>query len=243
MSIKNALHKNSPSILLAFGIGGFIGAVAYTARIAPKAEHILDDLPPEASKIDKIKAIGPTYAPILGLVLASTGAILASNRMMRDRYAALLVLYSFTDQVAQRWKSSAEEELTNKAFHRVKEKVVGADEPIPKELADKEDTNIFFDAYSKRWFTAGSIEYVRKAINDINQSVYSDDYAPLNDFYYAVGLEDIEYGEHVGWHVSSGAVDIDLTPIIRDDWGEERAYISVSFSIKPRDYQLPDPPV
>jgi len=239
MKVQNFAKENAPSILLALGIGGFIGAVFYTAKVATKANDILTNLPPEASKLDQVRSVAPTYAPVLGLMLASTGAILSSNRIMRNRYAALLVLYSFTDQMVERWKSSAEKEMSAKAFQKVKENVVGADDPIPNEIVEDKNSTIFYDRYSGRWFSTDSVEQVRKVINDVNQTVFEDDYAPLNDFYYGLGMDNVEYGDHVGWHISSGAVNIELTPIIRDD----RAYIAISFNVKPRDYTLPDPPM
>lgn len=233
MNIKNALQSNAPSILLGLGIGGFIGAVFYTAKVAPEASKISSELPPEASKTARIRAIVPTYAPVAGLVLASTGAILASNRIMKNRYAALLVLYSFSEQVAERWQKAAKEELSNKSFKSIKDKVVGADEDIPEHiLKEAEETggHVLWDHFSGRWMTTGSVETVRSVINDLNEAMYSSDFVCLNDFYYELGMPPIGHGDNIGWHIEDGAIKIELTPIIRN----EKPYISVSFNLEPR---------
>lgn len=232
MKLQNTLKQNAPSILLALGLGGFVGAVVYTARVAPKANDILSDLPPETSKLDQAKAVAATYAPVAGMVLASTGAILASNRIMRNRYAALLVLYSFTEQVVERWKSSALEEVGSKKFKNIKDRVVGSDDPIPDDILNQEGATMLYDTYSGRWFTTDSVESVRRVINDVNEDMFRENFASLNDFYYGLKMDKIEYGDDVGWHIDDGAVNIELTPIIRD----ERPYISISFSVKPRKY-------
>lgn len=232
MNVQNTLKQNSPSILLALGLGGFVGAVVYTAKVTPKANDILSELPPDASKLDQVRAVASTYAPVAGLLLASTGAILAGNQIMRNRYAALLVLYSFTEQVVERWKSSALEEVGSKKFKDIKDRVVSSDDPIPDDILEQEGSTTLYDAYSGRWFNTDSVETVRRVINDINETMFREDYAPLNDFYYGLGMDKIEYGDEVGWHIDNGAAKIELTPIIRD----EKAYISISFSIKPKDY-------
>ena len=234
MNVQNTLKQNTPAILLAFGIGGFVGAVVYTAKVTPKANDILSGLPPDASKLDQARSIASTYAPVAGLVLASTGAILASNRIMRNRYAALLVLYSFTDQLVERWKASAQKEVNAKGFQKIKERVVGTDEDIPDHVTADDTKTIFYDNYSGRWFNTDSVETVRKVMNDINDTMYREDFVPVNDFYYGLQMDPVEYGNHVGWHIMDGSTTIELTPIIRDD----HAYISISFNLKPRDYEI-----
>lgn len=233
MKLQNFVKNESPSILLGLGIGGFIGAVLYTAKVAPKAKEKAADLPPEASKMAYIRAVAPIYIPVAGLVLASTGAILASNRIMKNRYAALLVLYSFSEKVAEKWKDAAKEELSTKSFKNIKDKVVGAEEDIPAEViseAENSGATMLYDSYSGRWMTTESVETVRKAINDINEQMYREDFAPLNDFYFALKMDPIEYGSEVGWHIDDGSVAIELTPIIRND----KPYIAISFNLKPR---------
>lgn len=234
MKLKNTVQQNSPSILLALGLGGFVGSVILAAKAAPIARDILEEKfedDSESTLIDKGRAVAPVYAPVVGLMLASAGAILASNRIMRQRYAALLVLYSFTEQVAERWKESAQKEVSAKSFQKIKERVSGSDEPIPDEI----DTTrtVFYDKYSDRWFPTDSVETVRKVMNDINEQMYREDFVPINDFYHGLGLGSIEYGENVGWHIEDGSVNIELVPIIEED----KAYISIVFSLRPRDYK------
>jgi hypothetical protein len=233
MNIQNTLKDNAPSILLALGLGGFFSAVFYTAHVAPKARDILSDLPAETSKLDQARSIIPTYAPVAGLLIASTGAVLASNRIMRNRYAALMVLYSFTDQMANRWKDAAQEEVSKKSFQKIKERVVGSDKPMPEEVRNSGASTILFDKYSDRWFTANSVESVRQAMNDVNATIFREDFAPLNDFYFAIGLNSIDYGNEVGWHVDDSPIEIQLIPIIEHE-PEPVPYIAISFSVKPR---------
>lgn len=231
MDVKGLLRQNSPSILLALGVGGFISAIVYTANVSPKAQDILEEMPPEASKIDRVKSVAPMYAPVAGLVFASTGALLMSNKIMRNRYAALFMLYSFTDQMLDRWKTASQENMTAKAYQKVKESIAKSDTSVPEEMKDGEGM-IYLDRLNGKWFRARDVESVRKIINDLNAVAYREDFVPVNHFYHALGIEGTEDGDNIGWFAEDGPIDIDWVPIIRDDV----AYMSLIFNVKPRDY-------
>ena len=57
-----------------------------------------------------------------------------------------------------------------------------------------------YDCYTGRYFSA-SMEDVRRAVNDVNKRLISEDYAPLNEFYANLGLEEVKVGDDLGWNV------------------------------------------
>jgi len=230
MNIKTQLNRHSPSILLGLGITGFVAAVILAAKSAPEAKEKLAELPPDASKMAQVKSVAPTYAPIAALVLASSGAILASNNIMRNRYAALFALYSFTDQMGTRWKEEALKQVGDKAFKQMEKNVLTPEEDIPEEVLLADGPTILFDNFSGRWFNAYTVEHVRKAINECNQIMFDEGWCYLNEFYDLVGLPRTGPGHYLGWRQEDGTIDIVLTAFER----AEEPRLAISYNIEPR---------
>jgi hypothetical protein len=91
---------------------------------------------------------------------------------------------------------------------------------------------LFFDVYSGRYFQTDSVETVRKVVNDLNDRLFAEDFVPLNDFYFGVGLPNVEFGDEVGWHVIDGSVQVKYDSFLKND----RPGVTVSFELKPRSY-------
>lgn len=48
-------------------------------------------------------------------------------------------------------------------------------------------------------------------MNDLNSDLLNDGYISLNDFYYAVGLDDTQLGSILGWRYESSLIDINFS--------------------------------
>jgi len=246
MNWKNELIKRSPSILFGSGILGFVAAVVMSAKATPKAMRILEKMPrcvemnsksedylkSSPSELDKIRAIAPTYLPTAGMVLLSTGMLMASDRIVRNRYASLLTLYSITERAMREWESATTDNVTKKKLQTIKEQAMAPDVEIPSEEDFVDGNRLFWDTYSGRFFYAQSVDTVRRIFSDINLRVVKEDYVPLNDFYYVLGLDPVGYGGDNGWNVEDGEVNPTFDSLMRND----RAYISVQYTVKPRNW-------
>jgi hypothetical protein len=233
MKVKQTLHNNSPTILAAFGVVGFISAIVMTAKAAPKAERVLEDVPEDAPIVEKIKAVSPIYAPTAGMILISTACIVGSNRIHRYRYASLLALYSIGEKTLERWQESTLEAVGKKKFEKVEERVREPRDDPPSSMIIDDNRVLFYDLFSGRHFHGNSIESVRKVVNDLNDQMYSEDFASVNDFYYGVGLDRMEYGSEWGWNIADGAVTVEFDAFIKN----ERPVVSVSFPTRPKEYK------
>lgn len=244
MNLKNELINRAPTLLFSAGVAGFITAVVMSARATPKAmarlnelEHLAEEHGPRyvrfnnPKRVDKIKAVIPVYVPTAGMVLLSTGLLMASDRIVRNRYASLLTLYSVTERTLSSWKTATEESVTNKKFHEIKERVITpTEDPQYDERAEAEGMHRFWDLYSKRYFYAPSVDTVRRIFKDINLKLVTEDFIPLNDFYYLVGLDPVGYGNDVGWHVN----DMEIEPWFDGGLIKDIPYIVVEYEVKPR---------
>ncbi len=233
MKLKNTVTRQSPAILAALGCIGFITSVVMSAKATPKAMEILETQPEDSTTMEKVKAIAPIYAPTVGMMLVSTACVVGSNRIHRYRYASVLALYSIGEKSLQRWQRAVLDEVGEKKYENVRERIVAPDEPLPVSLiVDGDDRVLFFDVYSGRYFRTDSVETVRKVVNDLNDQLFRDDYVTLNEFYYEVGLPQVEFGNECGWNVSNGSIQVVYDAFIKDD----KPCISVSFAIKPKEY-------
>jgi hypothetical protein len=232
MKLKNTLTRQSPTILAALGCVGFITSVIMSARASPKAMEVLEEMPEDGPVMDKVKAIGPIYAPTVGMILLSTACIIGSNRISRYRYASLLALYSIGEKSLQKWQKAVLDEVSEKKYGNVRERVLTSDKPIPSSIVMDDERVLFFDVYSGRYFRADSVETVRKIVNDLNDQLFVDDFVSLNDFYFEVNLPQVEFGNEAGWNVSNGSIKIDYDAFIKND----KPCVSISFVLKPKKY-------
>lgn len=234
MNINNIIKDQYPNLLAATGVAGFITAVVMAAKAAPKAEYeldLLEEKQAEWSVLDKARAVAPIYAPAAGMILISTACIVASNRAHRHRYASLLAIYSIGEKTLQRWQASVLEEVGEKKFEKVRERVVSPDDnPVPTAILLDEDRVVFFDVFSGRYFRMNSVESVRRIINDMNDQLLAGDWISLNDLYFELGLERTEYGDELGWAAYHGTIQADFDSFLKND----RPCVSVSFIVKPR---------
>jgi hypothetical protein len=231
MNIKQIFKENSPAILAGMGVVGFMTAIVLTAKAAPKAKELLDEME-DAPTIEKVKMVAPIYAPTAGMVLISTACIIGSNRMYQMRYGALLALYAVGERNIQRLQDAIFEEVGEKKAEKIRVKSVEPPMDPPKDILGDEDpkNQWFYDTFSGRYFRARSVESVKAAINFLNEEMFQEDFANINTFYYQLGLPSIEFGDGIGWYADGGVVTADFDAFLR---GGDTPVISVTFRDKP----------
>lgn len=234
MKLKNTLTRQSPAILAALGCLGFITSVVMSAKATPKAMEILKTQPEDSTTMEKVKAIAPIYAPTVGMVLVSTACVVGSNRIHRYRYASILALYSIGEKSLQRWQNAVLDEVGEKKYENVRERVVAPKGTVPAGILLDESQIVCFDVFSGRYFKTNSIETIRRIINDMNDRLIIGDFVALNEFYYELGLDRVEFGDEVGWllHDHDETIKVTFDPFMKDD----RPVVSVSFVVKPKEY-------
>jgi len=243
MKIKNKMKSQSPAILAGLGCLGFITAAIMAAKAALKAEELLEKENYENHGLPfthsipwpaKIKAVAPVYAPTMGMILLSTGCIVASNRIHHYRYASLLALYSIGEKSLQKWQSAVVDEVGQKKYDKVRERTVTPDEPVPAGILLDDSRVVCFDVFSGRYFKTDSVETIRRNINDLNDRLIAGEFVSLNELYYEFGLDRVEFGDECGWllHDHDETIKVTFDPFMKDD----RPVVSISFVVKPKEY-------
>lgn len=200
MNLKSFLVEKSPAILLGAGIAGFVSAIVVTAKVAPKAQKKLEELPEDATVLKKAKTILPDYIPVIGTAMVATGFILMSARIVNYRFATLGMLYSISENQIEKLQKAIKEEVGEKKAEKIQELALRPEIEVPEDIIDVDDgTTLFFDSFSGRYFRRRNVETIRKAVNDTNELAINTGWASVNDFYYSIGLPAMERGEDIGW--------------------------------------------
>ena len=207
--ISKILVKNAPTILTTFMVGGVITTSVLTGQAAVKASKEIDEiethegvhLGPKA----KIKLVWKYFIPatLSGVITISSG--LGANYINNRRNAVLMSLYTVANKGFKEYKSKVIEVLGEKKHQEVKESLYN--DKI-KNFDDKTfivsggGDVICYDAPSDRYFK-NDIEQIRRIENDLNRDLLIDMFISINDFYYAIGLSGIQYGDDIGWNVDN----------------------------------------
>jgi hypothetical protein len=221
-NIGMAMQKHKPEILTGIGLAGMITTTVMAVKATPKAldlmaevkeKHEHEEDRTEFAK-DVFTKVAPVYIPSVILGAASIACIIGASTVNYRRNAALATAFSLSESALKEYQDKVTETIGEKKERVVRDAVakdqvervpVGATEVI---VTGKGNT-LFFDPLSSRVFTS-DIETIKKAQNELNRRMLSENYISLNEFYYEIGLSGNEVGEILGWNVERGYIDLDL---------------------------------
>lgn len=214
--VGKAINRNSPTILTGMGVAGLVGTVALAVRGTVEAVKILDAEhtfrfeetkdPDYAVPIDTKDVIELTwrcYIPTIASGAFTIACMIGSNHISSRRNAALVSLFTLTEKALREYEQKVVETIGEK-----KEALIQGDIAQDKLNADPiEDKTIIvtgqgdfpcYDVFSGRYFFS-NIEFLRKKENEFNQRLLRELWLPINDFYYEIGLDQIDMGQEMGW--------------------------------------------
>lgn len=229
---KHFLKENSPTILTGLGVAGVVTTAIMAANATPKALAALDKAYVEKNTesgiedenmqdltvLETLRVAAPYYAPSAIMGIATIGCIIGANSVNLRRNATLASLYSVSERTLKEYQAKTKEIVGEKKAQKIEDaamqSIVNQHNGTEVIKTINGDTP-FFDPLSGRYFTS-SIEFVRKAQNDIKEMIFGDMAIPLNEFYYALGIPGITLGEDCGWNTSF-MPDIQFTGTLRSD--------------------------
>lgn len=227
MDIKKSLSKlgfgmqqHSPELLMGTGVALMAGAIIFAVRATPKAMKLKEERKAE-TKLDIVKACWKPYVPTAAMAASGIFCILMSDKVMKERSAALVAAYAISETARKEYKSKVTEILGEKKEREIteaidKDKVKTADDVSEESiLRTGNGETLCLDALSGRYFRS-DIESIRRGVNELNHQLLNEGVVYLNDYYYCQGLDSIGLGSDLGWDTSMGMIDIrfssQLTP-------------------------------
>lgn len=203
---RKLVADNSPAVLTAVAVVGVVSTAILVAKAAPKADAELlhEEIvrPGEADLTDKILLTYRYYIPAVAVGTATIACIIGANTISTKRSAALASAVGLSELAFKEYRGKVVEQLGEKTETKVHDAVMkDVVDRIPDNsqiLLTDGGTQLFLDNYTERLFDC-DMETVRGAVNDINEVIFSDMYASLNDFYRLLGIPTSKVGEEVGF--------------------------------------------
>ena len=179
----------------------------------------------EASKSltlgEMFEATWKQYIPAAAVGALTVASIICANRIGTRRAAAMASAYAVAEKgfeeyrkkVAAKMGKPQEKEIREEvAKERVQTNRRNATNGSRKTVPSPDDKNCY-DVYSDRRFFS-TPNKIQEAVNLFNQKVNHDGFARLSDLYNLLDMNDIPWGDQVGWN---NLLEINITSVITDD--------------------------
>jgi hypothetical protein len=230
-TIQTAVTKHSPEILTGIGIAGMVTTTIFAVKATPTALDLIARAEDEKfdnghgehlTKIEVIKVAWKPYIPAAVTCTVSIACLIGASSVNFRRNAALATAYKLSEAALTEYKDAVVETIGEKKEQVVKEKISKnrvEQNPVSNNtiyITGNGDT-LFLEPISKRYFYS-DIEQVRSIINTLNESMYNDPFGhiPLSDFYDAVGLEQTDISNDIGWNIEHGSIKVEFHPAMSD---------------------------
>ena len=219
--LGKAARKHSPEILTGIGIAGMLSTTVLAVRATPKALMLIEEKKrekkfageqPELTKVEVMKTAWKRYIPAAVTGVASVACLVGASSVNARRNAALAAAYALSETTLADYKDKVVETLGEK-------KAQAVDDAVAKDQIEKNpvvETDIFdtgkgltlcYDSLSGRYFKSDQ-EWIRRAVNNLNERLNFGEHISLNEFYDEIGLEEIfPMGEDLGWMVNPEYTD------------------------------------
>lgn len=220
-NIGTIIGKHSPIILTSTAAAGVVVTAVLAAKAAPHATRDILDAESERTepltKIEKVRLTWQHYVPAAAVGGATIACIIGANTISTRRQAALMSAYTLTETAFQEYKAKTAEIHGEKKAQKIRDEVVQdrvAALPESTEVIITGDGKVLcYETISGRLFES-DVESIRKAQNDINQTMVHEMSASLNDFYHLIGLPATQLD--LGWNLDKN-LDISFTAVLHNN--------------------------
>lgn len=223
--VKSSITKHSPEILTGIGIAGMITTTIFAVRATPKAVKLIEEVKKEKednlTAVEMVKTAWKCYIPSVVIGGISIGCLIGANSVNLRRNAALATAYAISESAFSEYKDKVIHQIGEKKEKEIKGEI--AQDHINKNPVSKNEVfitekgnTLCYDKLSGRYFKSDKEKIVR-AENELNRQMRYDNYISLNEFYYALGLDEIDIGDDLGWNIDNGYIELSFASKLADD--------------------------
>lgn len=207
-----ANNEKTPLVLTIISCTGVIATAVLTARAAPKAHAVMEELrdayPDKVPAREILRHTWKFYVPPLSVGFATLASIITMNRVSDRNVAILTAGATLATNTLKDYQQHVLEEIGAEKDSRIRDKIAKgtlAQSALPEgEMGFVyTDADIMcYDTLSGRYFKH-NIEQIRKIENDLNRELLSEMSLSLNEVYDALGMEPIEVGAMLGFNTDN----------------------------------------
>lgn len=246
-NVRTSAIKHSPEILVGLGIAGMISATILAVKATPTAMRKIDverkrreneskdGVVEPLTKVDVVKATWTCYVPTVVTIGVSTACLVGASSVNARRNAALATAYTLSETALKEYREKVVETIGEKKEEAIRDQVVKErleKNPVKTSevIISEKGNTLCYDCISGRYFKS-DIEKIKKAVNEINRRMMSENYISLNEFYYEIGLKPTALGNELGWNMNDGFVEPHFSSQLADD---EQPCLAIDYYIAPR---------
>lgn len=245
--VGNWTSKRSPEILTGIGIAGMITTTVLAVKATPKALQLIeeekerksDELHRERYKelekytveefledakltpLEVVKAAWKPYIPAIVTGTVSVVCLIGASSVSLRRNAALATAYKLSETALNEFKDKAVEVVGEKKVKEIKEGI--SEDKIKKNpvsnsevIVTEKGNTLCYESVSGRYFRS-DMEKIRRAVNELNRRMISENYISLTEFYNEIGLPPTKISDRLGWNISVGLIELDFSSHLADD--------------------------
>lgn len=221
--LRKSLVKHSPGILTGIGIAGMITTTVLAVQATPKAMRLLEEKTPEEKKspVDVVKTCWKCYIPAAVTGVASTVCLIGASSVNAKRNAALATAYKLSETALSEYREKVVETIGEKKEKHVREEI--SRDKLKKKPVEQQSViitgngdTLCYDELGGRYFKS-SMEKLKKVENELCRRMRDEMTITLNDFYMEVGLDPTDVGDHVGWDIDKGYLELDFSSLLATD--------------------------
>ena len=235
-SFGRVVDKNSTYILTGLAVAGTISAAVLAVEATPKAMKIIEEAKCETN-LEKVKVAWKCYIPAGAVCLTTIGCIIGINTINNRRNAALAGLYSIAQSTLKEYQEKIIETIGENKERKIrddidKDKIIR--NPPSKEIIFSGSGDVLcYDSLTGRYFNT-EIENIRKIVNELNRELMNEMFIPLNEFYYALGLESTKLGDDIGFNIDNGLLEVKFSSQLTKD---ERPCLVLNYDVHSKSSQ------
>lgn len=237
-------EKRMPEFLTATGLVlngvSVVEAIRNTPRALDELRSAEEEKGEELTTKEKIEAAWKCYIPTMVTGVLGAGCIIGGAVGFRKQNAALVSLYAISEGALSEYKKKMIQELGETKVKEIEQKM---DQEVVNKLAlpgddDEESPNtalslrrrdICLDTWINKPFYASEIE-IREAVNELNDEINHGDFVSLNDFYFKIGQDPVDFGGEIGWDSDIGLIDVRISSCVKDG----RPILTMTFKNTPK---------
>ena len=227
-TIKRNLKQHSPAILSAIAGLGTV-TTAYLAAKAGYESAKLLDVREELDGIsenkierlkDRTKIVWKLYIPTTISATSTIACIVFANRAGARKAIAAQSALAFSQQLYSEYRDRVIDEFGARKDQSIRDQIaedrVKLDPPPSNDLLMIGPGNVLCcEMFTGRYF-GSDMETLRKAQNDLNAKILSQDYATMDDFYYMIGIGSTSKSSQIGWK-SNKLMELQFSTVLTDD--------------------------
>lgn len=240
-SAQKLVTNNSPAILTAAAVVGVVATAVLVAKAAPKAhtdiQNEKSERTDEVTIVDQTRLVWKHYIPAAATGAATIACIIGANTISTKRSAALASAVGLSEYAFKEYRQKVVEQLGENKETKVHDAVM-RDVVDRNPISDNQviitgnGKSVFLDSFTGLYFET-DMESVRRAVNDINEQIFGQDSASLNEFYNLLGVKANKVGDELGW-TQTNKLDLRYSSQLMDDG---RACVVIDYRKEPiRDY-------